>query len=151
MSKPDELWKKIIEDLFEDFVAFFMPDLYPDVDFSKGYTFLDKELHKLFHKGKGKKRYPDHLVKVYLKDGTERWILIHIEVQGYREKNFPLRMFTYFYRIFDKYQQPIVALCIFIDKDKNFKPSRFKYEFYKTSLAYKYRIYKLFGQSEKKL
>jgi hypothetical protein len=151
MIKPDELWKKIIEDLFEDFVAFFMPDLYPDVDFSKGYTFLDKELHKTTHKGKGKKRYPDHLVKVYLKDGTEQWILIHIEVQGYGEDTFPLRMFTYFYRIFDKYQQPVVALCIFIDKNKQFKPSQFKYEFYKTRLVYDYRTYKLVEQDEDKL
>src|SRR3990172_2293085 len=115
MSKPDELWKKIIEDLFDDFIAFFMPDLYPYIDFSKGYTFLDKELFKLFPKSKGKKRFPDHLVRVLLKNGIEKWILIHIEIQGYQDDVFPNRMFTYFYRIYDKYNQAIVALCIYID------------------------------------
>jgi predicted transposase YdaD len=151
MSKPDELWKKIIEDLFEDFIAFFMPDLFPHIDFSKGYTFIDKELHKIFSKSKGWKRYPDHLVKVYLKDGAERWILIHVEVQGYGQADFPMRMFTYFYRIFDKHRQPIVALCIFIDNNKGFKPERFEYEFYQTKVVYEYRIYKLLEQDENSL
>ncbi|HLC15687.1 MAG TPA: hypothetical protein VJL89_05620 [Thermodesulfovibrionia bacterium] len=151
MSKPDELWKKIIKDLFEDFIGFFMPDLYPHIDFSMGYTFLDKELHKLFPKLKGKKRYPDHLVKVHLKDGAEQWILIHIEVQGYVEDDFSVRMFTYFYRIFDKYQQAIAALCIFIDSDANFNPARFEYEFYQTRLVCDYRTYKLLAQDEQRL
>ena len=31
----DTRWKKIIEELFEDFIAFFMPDLYPQIDFSQ--------------------------------------------------------------------------------------------------------------------
>jgi hypothetical protein len=41
---PDLLWKEIIEDLFEDFLNFFMPKLYQQVDFSQGYEFLDNEL-----------------------------------------------------------------------------------------------------------
>ncbi|MFH0925575.1 MAG: hypothetical protein V1872_08105 [bacterium] len=31
----DILWKGIIEDLFQDFVIFFMPALYTDVDFTR--------------------------------------------------------------------------------------------------------------------
>ena len=81
MTEPDELWKKVIEDLFEDFLAFFMADLYKCVDLSKGYVFLDKEFAALFKDSKEKKRLPDRLVKVYLKDGSEQWILIHIEVR----------------------------------------------------------------------
>jgi hypothetical protein len=151
MSKPDELWKNIIEDLFEDVIEFFMPDLYPYIDFSKGFTFLDKELKKIFPKSKTKKRYPDHLVQVYLKNGSQQLILIHIEIQGYRDKNFSERMFTYFYRIYDKHKKPIVALCIFIDKHKEYKPACFEYNFFKTKLTYEYRIYKLIEQDEKML
>jgi len=151
LSKPDELWKKIIEDLFDDFVAFFMPDLYPHIDFSKGYTFLDKELFKLFPKSKGKKRFPDHLVRVFLKNGTEKWRLIHIEIQGYPDDVFPNRMFTYFYRIYDKYNQAIAALCIYIDSDEGFKPFRFEYDFFQTSFVYRFRTYKLLTQEEQPL
>jgi hypothetical protein len=39
-------------------------------------------------------------LKFYLKDGKEQWILIHLEVQGKKEEDFPKRMFTYGYRIF---------------------------------------------------
>ncbi|MEQ6354060.1 hypothetical protein ABNX05_05470 [Lysinibacillus sp. M3] len=30
----DNLWKKLIADLFEDFLLFFLPDLHLEVDFS---------------------------------------------------------------------------------------------------------------------
>lgn len=39
----DESFKRIIEDHFEDFLLFFMPDLLNDVDYSSGFEFLDKE------------------------------------------------------------------------------------------------------------
>ena len=81
----DQLWKTIIETLFHDFTAFFLPDLYPHIDFTKPHTFLDKEFQKLFPDSQKGKRYVDKLVKVYLKDGNEQWILIHSEIQGVRQ------------------------------------------------------------------
>ncbi|WP_425058539.1 hypothetical protein SCACP_31970 [Sporomusa carbonis] len=44
MNQHDSLWKIIIEDIFEDFLAFFLPDVHAAVDFSRGYEFLDKEM-----------------------------------------------------------------------------------------------------------
>jgi hypothetical protein len=76
---------------------------------------------------------------------------VHIEVQGYKDDDFSQRMFTYFYRIFDKYQKNIVALAIFTDERKGFKPSQYKYDFFKTSLRYKYRTYKVLAQSQEEL
>jgi hypothetical protein len=151
MQEPDELWKKIIEDLFEDFLSFFMADLSADVDSSKGYEFLDKEFEALFKDSEETKRLPDKLVKVYLKDGTEQWILVHIEVQGYKDEDFSQRMFTYFYRIFDKYHKNIVALAIFTDEIKGFKPAEYRYNFYKASLSYEYRTYKVLTQGQEEL
>ena len=75
----DELWKNIIEKLFPHFLAYFMPELYADVDLAQGYEFLDKELQKIKLKGKKGKKLTDKLVKVRLKDGTEEWLLIHVE------------------------------------------------------------------------
>jgi hypothetical protein len=34
----DSLWKEIIENMFFDFLIFFIPDLTSRIDFSKGYT-----------------------------------------------------------------------------------------------------------------
>ena len=33
----DELWKNIIEKLFPQFLSYFMPQLYADVDLAQGY------------------------------------------------------------------------------------------------------------------
>ncbi|MCU0469742.1 MAG: Rpn family recombination-promoting nuclease/putative transposase [Arcicella sp.] len=100
----DILWKGIIEDLFEFFICYFYPESDTLFDFTKGFVFLDKELEQLFPISENNRRFADKLVKVYTKEGNEKWILVHIEVQGYEDKNFADRMFTYYYRIFDKYQ-----------------------------------------------
>ena len=40
----DGNWKEIITEFFEQFVAFFMPDLYAEVNFSRPVEFLEQEL-----------------------------------------------------------------------------------------------------------
>lgn len=53
-----------------------------------------------------------------MKNGTEHWFLIHIEVQGYQDSDFAKRMFQYAYRIMDRYGRPIAALAIFTDPNR---------------------------------
>ena len=108
----DSPWKQIIEELLEPFLEFFFPQLYADIDFSRGYEIKSKELYKLMKQQEIGKRYADELIKVYLKDGTEKWLLIHIEVQGYKEDDFARRMFVYYYRIFDKYNHQVISLVV---------------------------------------
>ena len=80
----DSAWKGVIEDLFISFLEFFYPEIHSDIDFSKGYEFLSKELRKIAPDNNTGNRFADELVKVFLKDGTVKYIciLIHIEVQG---------------------------------------------------------------------
>ncbi|HBY20211.1 MAG TPA: hypothetical protein DEG71_04250, partial [Clostridiales bacterium] len=148
---PDELWKAIIEDLFDEFLEYFMPELYEQIDFTKGYIFLEQELKKLFRESKNKKRITDKLVKVYLKNGDEKWILIHIEIQGYNDDEFTRRMFKYFYRIYDKYEKDINAIAIFTDDKKDYKPDKYEYKFLGTKVTYEYNTYKILEQTEEKL
>ncbi len=93
----DGLWKKIIGELFEDFLQFFIPELYEEVDFTHDVEFLDKELFQEVVDEKKGRRYVDRLAKVQLKSGEKQWILIHVEVQSSRETEFSKRMFQYFY------------------------------------------------------
>jgi hypothetical protein len=106
----DSPWKQIIEDFLESFLEFFFPRLHADIDFSRGYEIKSRELYKLLKEQEIGKRYADGLIKVYLKNGSERWLLIHIEVQNYREKDFARRMFVYYYRIFDRYNHQVISL-----------------------------------------
>ena len=43
-QQNDSAWKNVIENLFEDFLLFFYPTIHQNIDFSRGYEFLDKEL-----------------------------------------------------------------------------------------------------------
>ena len=139
----DILWKGILEDLFEEFLIYFYPESNEIFDFSKGFEFLDKELEQLMFPSSTKYRIADKLVKVYTLEGEEKWVLIHLEVQGYEDKQFAERMFTYYYRIWDKYHQKIAALALFTDDKENYRPSRFEMSFLDTSLHFSYKTIKL--------
>ena len=119
MKHNDLLWKAALEDLFDDFLRFFYPGADQLFDLEKDFEYLDKELEQLFPPDQDKyaPRYVDKLVKVFTKQGTEEWILIHVEVQSYKDHDFAKRMFQYYYRILDQYDKPITAFAIFADSD----------------------------------
>lgn len=73
---------------------------------------MQQELFKEILDNKKGTKYADQVVKVHLKDGNEKWILVHIEVEGTASADFPTRMFKYFYRIFDEYEREIVAIAV---------------------------------------
>lgn len=148
----DTLWKGIIEDLFEDFCHYFFPDWARTVpDFSQNPEFLDKELDEIYPENKAQKRYADKLIKVFTKQGQAQWLLIHIEVQGYQDTAFAQRMFTYFYRILDRYKQKIMSIAIFTDDNKHFKPQKFIYEYEKTKNTYEFDTFKILEKMEQEL
>jgi hypothetical protein len=148
MKRNDILWKAALEDLFDDFLRFFYPDADELFDLEKGFDYLDKELEQLFppEADNFTPRYVDKLVKVFTRKGGEEWILIHIEVQGYSENDFPKRMFQYYYRILDKYDKPITAFAILTDPNKNFHPHKYEAEFLGTGVCYWYNTYKITDQ-----
>lgn len=43
----DSPWKDVIERFFPQFMLFFFPQAYAAIDWSRGYTFLDKEFQKI--------------------------------------------------------------------------------------------------------
>lgn len=130
MNRDDTLWKGILENVFDDFLRFFFKDAEKLFALNKEFQFLDKELEQLFPaEDMQSSRFVDKLVKVFTKDEKEEWILVHVEVQGYKDDDFAFRMFTYFYRILDKYRKPVTAIAILTDTNKNFHPTAYHYNF----------------------
>jgi len=147
IQAKDVLWKGIIEDLFSDFLRFFYIHADEVFDIDRGFDFLDKELDQLYPgPDGGRSKLADKLVKVYKRDGEEEWLLIHIEVQGYYDKTFPRRMFTYWYRILDRYDKTVASLAVFTDNDRNYQPDKYEYECLGTSTIFRYKTYKIKGQ-----
>src|SRR5262249_34325514 len=96
------------------------------IDWQRGYDSLDKEFQQIVRDAPTGRRIADKLFRVWLKDGEEVWLLIHIEVQGKKEEAFPERMFVYGYRIYDRYRRPVVSLAVLCDDDPDWRPSRFE-------------------------
>src|SRR5262249_51092902 len=91
------------------------------------YEMLDKELQKIVRAAEQGRRVVDKLVKVWLKNGEERWLLIHVEVQTGRERGFARRMYGYNYRIFDRYDREVISLAVLADDDPRWRPSEYSY------------------------
>lgn len=85
--KTDTAWKDILDRLFPQFVAFFMPELYELIDFSVKPKALDNEFAILFPESKSEDRRVDKLFEVYLKNGKTKWILLNIEIQSVRQES----------------------------------------------------------------
>lgn len=147
----DVLWKGVIHELFDEFLAFYLPDYVDLVDFGQKVVFLDKELAEISPESHSGDNRADMLAKVFLKDGTENWLLIHIEVQGYEDKEFELRMFQYYYRIWDKYQKPISAIAIFTDEKADYHPKMYEKKTWNTHLSYKYHSVKVLEMKQDEL
>jgi hypothetical protein len=122
----DSPWKEALDRFFERCMAFFFPRIHADIDWTRGYEMLDKELQPIIRRAATGRRYVDKLVKVWLKDGQERWILIHVEVQARKERDFPARIHVYNHRLFDRYGREVISLAILADDDPDWRPNRYE-------------------------
>lgn len=153
IKKEDNLWKGVLEGVFEDFISFMHPGINKILDLSKKPEFLDKELEQVFppENEKFSLKVVDKLVKVFTHEAKEEWVLLHIEVQGRYRKDFGKRMFSYFYRILDKYDKRIAAYAIFTEGCCKKRASCYSLEFMGTKLDYQFNTYKISSASEEEL
>jgi len=124
----DSPWKEAIEHYFPEFMAFYFPDAYAVIDWSKEYCFLDQELRALVPEAELGNSVVDKLVQVQLLHGEESWLYIHVEVQSTRQKEFAKRMFIYNYRIFDRYNTPVASFAVLADRHRQWRPNSYGFE-----------------------
>ncbi len=146
--KYDSAWKEVIERFFKYFLEFFFPEMYNKIDFNRKIEFLNTELREITAGSDLGDRISDVLVKVYLKDGTPRYIciLIHIEIQGQPLDDFMERMYIYNYRTFDKRIEknaPVISAAILTDDDENYRPDEFSVSFCEFELRMKIPMVKI--------
>ncbi|PSB03483.1 cytosolic protein [Merismopedia glauca] len=147
MTEPrdafDSPWKDILEAYFQEFVEFFFPQIHAEIDWNRGYDFLDSELQQVVRDAELGKRLADKLVKVWRLSGEETWVLVHIEIQSQEESHFAERMFVYYYRLRDKYDLPIASLAILGDERETWKPKPFQSELWGCEVSFRFPIIKL--------
>ncbi|HFA49452.1 MAG TPA: hypothetical protein ENJ95_10605 [Bacteroidetes bacterium] len=151
MKKRDLIWKGIIREFFPYFIQFFFQNWEEEIDLSRGYEFLDKELEQILPEAEAKGRRADILVKVFSPAGEEFWFLIHVEVQGYTDDSFAKRMYAIQYRLFDRFEKPVGALAIYTDEDPGFHPKSFSFRCLGKELKYPFHTYKVLENPPEKL
>ncbi len=139
----DSPWKDVLDLFFEAAMEFFFPTAHAQIDWSRGYEFLDKELQKITADVALGRRAVDKLVKVWLNDGQELWVLLHLEVQGQREPDFEHRVYVYHYRSHDRFNVSVASFVILTDEAENWRPTVYQAELLGTEVRLKFSAAKL--------
>jgi hypothetical protein len=139
----DSPWKMAMSIYFEYLLAFFFPEIHQSIDWSKPYEFLDQELQQVMRDDQIGLKKADKLVKVWLVDGTETWILLHLEVQSQYQVNFAERVYVYNSRIFGIFGKKVVSLVILADDQPSWRPRSFEYKLFGCRVLLEFPIVKL--------
>ena len=142
-SDQDSPWKDVLREYFQDAITFFFPLTAARIEWNRPHEFLDKEFQQIAPEAKIGKRYADQLVKVWLKQGQELWLLIHIEVQAKPEANFAERMLVYYLRIFDRFHSHATSLAILCDGNAKWRPNHYHFGNLDTELTFRFGMVKL--------
>ena len=126
MEDRDSPWKDALDWFFPAFLELCYPVAHAGIDWKRGFDSLDKELQQIVREAELGRRLVDKLFKVWLVDGSEAWVLVHIEVQGQPDPDFAERMFVYYYRLYDRYHVPILSLAVLADENPAWRPRQFQ-------------------------
>lgn len=155
----DAMWKEFVMRFWREILRDFIPDFYAVADLTREAESLDKELHEILadetgqENRKSSKRYVDCLLKIYLKDGGEEWVLLHIEIQGRGGEAISLRMFRYLCLLFLKYKRHPVAMAILTAKRpaKEGDPGIYRADVFGTKTEYRYHTIRAYEYDDDEL
>ncbi len=143
LADYDSPWKEALDIYFESFLELCFPWIHADIDWARGYESLDTDLREVTRDAETGNRLADKLVKVWLHDGEEVFVLIHIEIQSQYQKIFPKRIYVYNHRLFDKNDHEIISLVVLGDDDPNWRPTSFGYSRWRFNTNTEYPMVKL--------
>ncbi|MFP4032437.1 MAG: hypothetical protein ACLFRG_17715 [Desulfococcaceae bacterium] len=138
----DSPWKEVLELYFPEFIAFFSPEAHREIDWSRGYEFLDKELQQITRDAETGRRYVDKLARVWLKNGAEEWALIHSDIQMFRETDFDERMYIYHFRLYDRYRRHAASFAV-IGGEGRWRPGLFERKLWNCETRFRFPVVRL--------
>ncbi|TFW30793.1 DUF4351 domain-containing protein [Massilia horti] len=148
MTTPDDYdtpWKDALTRYFPEFMAFYFPKAYRQIDWSRPHAFLEQELAQVVRDGQSGRRRVDKLVRVFRSGGGEEWVFVHIDVQGNYDRHFAERIFQYNYRIYDRYRRPVASLVLLADESPKWKPTAYEYALFGCEVGIRFPSVKLNG------
>jgi len=146
----DSPWKDALDLFLKELLSLLFPDVHALIDWSKGYENLDAQLSEIVRESELGPTAADKLFRVALLNGQDVWLLIHIEVQSQPDAEFPARMFKYYYRIFDRYNQDVLSLAILGDDRSDWRPDQYQRSVGGCEVRFRFRPAKLLDWSGRK-
>jgi predicted transposase/invertase (TIGR01784 family) len=107
----DQLFKAILEKLFQSFLELFFPNVAARLDFVT-LRFLDKEVFA--NVPEGVVREADVVARLQTRDGEPELVLVHVEVQARPENDFARRMFEYYALLRMRHQVPVFPIVLYL-------------------------------------
>ena len=148
----DAITKEMITALFKHFIQLANPALYAAVDWSYPPVSLEQELINILkgkYKIKGKRKNSDKLVRLRLLDGSDHFVLVHIEFQHRPEEHFERRMYIYFTLGSLRYDtEKITAIAFFTGAPPDSSQLEYKTNVFGTKLSYEFISYIAAAQNE---
>ncbi|WP_010093933.1 hypothetical protein [Ornithinibacillus scapharcae] len=142
-------WEMLIQEMFHEFTLFFAPEIYDEIDFSNPPQFLHQEHLQEVIQGEPRQNVYTHIIIAKLRNGKEKWILVHFNFNNHNE-SLRRRMFHYFYRIYDHFNQKVYPIVLVYQKEHN-RIDYYDYHYYGTSIIYKYNVFSVLEQDVWKL
>ncbi len=133
---------------FKELMQFFFPDIAREIAWNRGYQFLDKELQQVVRDAEIGRKHADKLVRVWSLQNEPFHVMIHIEVQSDKDRDFPRRMYIYNYRIFDKNKRPVTSLAVLADEVGSWRPNGYTSEQWGCEIHFKFPMVKLIDYAD---
>lgn len=134
----DNLFKTVLHRYFWDGLEIFSPALHADADTSKEPEFMEQELEKVAYDHERGPDRTDLLVRVPMKNGSEQWLICHLELQHYGGGNLPERMNRYRALIYLKHGVEPVAIAVLTAPRPKNEPCSYAFARYDTRIVYEY-------------
>ena len=144
MTDYDVPWKEVLDAYLNDFLELCLPHIHAGIDWNSPIENHEQELPQLFPNSQTADRVADKLFRARFKASNQpTWLMIHTEVQVTRQAEFAQRMFTCYYRILDRFQEPVVCIGILGDSSKSWRPDTWEVDTLGCQLRFAFPVVKL--------
>ena len=138
-SGHDPVIKQVIQTFVAEFFDLFYPDIAARLDFAT-VKWLDKEVFT--DPPGGNQRTADLVAQVHTKNGQPEILLLHIEPQRKREKDFACRVFEYWFLLRQRYNFAVLPVAVYLSPGAGGIVSEMYGEtlFGEVQLSFRYRV-----------
>ena len=148
-SDFDEAWKELIETQLPQILTCFFPTVAGAIDWGRGFEFLNQELRDVIHDTNVQSFRVDLLVKAFRKDSGEQWLLLHLEIQSFKEADFEERIYHYNHGIHRAFGRQPVSLVILADLNAHWRPCQYVHEELSCETRFRFLACKLLDELDR--